>query len=265
MNRFLPLFVLALLLGTTLGAAPEPPVKPGEKLRFSVSWAIVPGAGEISVEAEHNPSNPAELKIITNTSTRRLARMLLPFDATAESRYDAKTGQLIALHERSNTRSKHVEHIVTFDYATRQAIYATVGALTARPLAMPEGSPTDLITALFETRLWNLKPGEKHDALVLFDDEFYELTIHAIRYEDISTQLGDFHTLVLEPRMDKTPPKGMFKKGSTVRVWISQDERRLPVKFEVEFNIGTGTATLTHYDPPAAAAEKTETLPAEKH
>lgn len=234
-----------------LTASPEPPLQAGEKLRYWVSWAIVPGAGEISVEAEKNPNQPGQLKITTNTSTRRLARMLLPFDATAESTYDEKTGRLLSLHERSNTRSKHVEHIVTFDHAARRATYAQLGATTARILPMPDGSPTDLITALFETRMWNMKPGDARDALVLFDDEFYELTIHALRYEDISTDLGDFHALVLEPRMEKTPPKGMFKKGSSVRVWISQDERKLPVKFEVEFNIGTGVATLTNYEAPA--------------
>ena len=64
------------------------------------------------------------------------------------------------------------------------------------------------------------------------------------RYEDLETSFGRFHTLVLEPRMDKTPPKGMFKRGSSVRVWISQDERHLPVRFEVEFKMGTGVATL---------------------
>ena len=68
--------------------------------------------------------------------------------------------------------------------------------------------------------------------------------------------IEDFITLVLEPRMEKTPPKGMFKNGSTVRVWISQDERRLPVKFEVEFKIGTGVATLARYDAPPAAPTK---------
>ena len=57
--------------------------------------------------------------------------------------------------------------------------------------------------------------------------------------------------------MDKTTPKGMFKRGSKVRVWIAQDEHRLPVKFEVEFKIGTGTATLETYTPAGAAPAAT--------
>jgi hypothetical protein len=70
------------------------------------------------------------------------------------------------------------------------------------------------------------------------------------RYEDVETPIGKFRTAVLEPRMDKTPPKGMFKRGSSVRVWIAQDSHRLPVKFEVEFKIGTGSATLVNYEAP---------------
>jgi hypothetical protein len=112
----------------------------------------------------------------------------------------------------------------------------------------------DLIMSLIQTRAWNLKPGETKDALVIFDDEFYELTIHAEKYEEVRTTLGTFNTLVLVPRMEKTPPKGMFKRGTGVRVWISQDERRLPVKFQVEFKFGSGVATLVNYQPPAGAA-----------
>jgi hypothetical protein len=179
--------------------------------------------------------------------------MLLAFDARAESLFDGETGRLKSLTEWSKQRTKVSEHAVTFDYAAAQALYSRPGISDPpRPLAMPAGEPMDLITQLVQTRDWDLKPGEKRDALVLFNDDFYELTIHAARYEDVRTPLGEFRTLVLEPRMDKTPPKGMFKKGSTVRVWIARDDaRRLPVKFEVEFKIGTGVATLIQYQPPA--------------
>ena len=57
--------------------------------------------------------------------------------------------------------------------------------------------------------------------LVIFKDQFYPLTIHAEGYELVWTMLGIFKTLVLEPRMEETPPVGMFKHGSTVKVWIA--------------------------------------------
>lgn len=243
------LITAAIASAPALIASPGPPLAPGEQLHYTVSFAVVPGAGEITVSA--GPVADDHLTITTTTATRRLARLLLPFDATSDSEYDVHSGRLLSLHERSNTRGRHAEHIVNFDYDTRRATYVAVGATAPRYLDIPPGEPSDLITALLQTRQWDLKPGEARDALVLFNDDFYLLTIHALRYEDVNTKVGSFHTLVLEPRMEKTPPKGMFRKGSTVHVWIAEDDRRLPVKFEVEFNIGTGTATLTHYTPPA--------------
>jgi hypothetical protein len=252
--RFIASYLSALIFVSSAGAASSLPLHSGEQLTYRVSWAIVRGAGEIKIDAHTDPLVENRLVVTTTTATKRLARMLMPFEAKAESFYDLATGRLVSLHESSDTRGKLRDHTVTFDHEGRRASYVTRASKEPNLLTMPSGEPSDLIMALLKTRTWDLKPGESRDALVLFDDDFYELTIHATGYENVTTPLGSFKTLVLEPRMEKTPPKGMFKRGSTVRVWISQDERRLPVKFAVEFNIGTGTATLEAYTPPAGSS-----------
>ena len=250
--RLITFLMLVHSLGTLLHASL--PVYDGERLSYRVSWAVVPGAGEIKISARKEESAEGPRLVVTTTAaTRKLARMLLPFDADSQSVFDLKTGRLLSLHDTTAQRSKRTEHGVTFDYATRQATY--VGSKSAEQpqlIAIPTGDPTDMIMGLLQTRSWDLKLGEKRDALVLFANDFYELTIYYTRNEEVRTPLGTFPTMVLEPRMEKTPPKGMYKRGSTVRVWISQDRRRLPVKFEVEFKIGTGTASLETYEGPTA-------------
>ena len=245
---------LALLLLATLPAVTGTPLamRDGEVFTYKVSWAVLIGAGEIKVSAHADASEATpRLRVSTTTATRGIARLLLPFDARGDSVFDLNTGRIHSLAESSHLRGKRTEHTVTFDYTAAQALYSrSEDTAKSRSLFMPAGEPMDLITQLVQTRSWNLKLGEKRDAVVLFDDDFYELTIHAARAEPVSTSLGSFETLVLEPRMEKTAPKGMFKRGSKVRVWISQDERKLPVKFEVEFKIGTGVATLTRYEAP---------------
>lgn len=251
-----PTFALLFLAALPAFADTHLALNDGEALTYKVSWALLPGAGEIKIAAQTDASGPApRLRVLTTTATKGFARWLLRFDASAESVFDPKSGCLLALTESSKQPDRETGHGVTFDYAAARALYTIPGATDKpRALEMPSGDPLDLITSLVQTRSWNLKVGEKRDALVLFDDEFYELTIYAVRTEEVKTSMGKFQTLVLEPRMEKTPPKGMFKKGSTVRVWIeTDDERRLPVKFEVEFKIGTGVATLTHYEPPASS------------
>ena len=253
-------FAVWLLFGLTLvpaapASAPALSVQDGEYLRYRVSWAVLPGAGEIKIEAHDDPADPSRLIVTSTTATRRMARMLLHFEAKATSIFDRGSGKLLSLHEANVLRGRSSEHTVAFDLSDRKATY-TKKDEKPQVLPIPPGDPTDLITALLNTRYWNLKPGEKRDALVLFDDDFYELTIYAVRYEEVKTPLGTFKTLLLEPRMEKTAPKGMFKKGSTVHVWISQDEKRLPVRFEVAFKIGTGTATLEAYQPPGTFSRR---------
>ena len=248
------LLPLALASLPIVGGA-RPALHDGEVLTYKVSWAGI-GAGEIKISANAEPEiAPPRLRVTTTTQTKGFARWLLPFDARAESFFDATSGRLKSFNEWSQQGEKINAHAVAFDYAAAQAIYTVPDAPDKqRALAMPAGEPMDLITQLVQTRDWNLKPGEKQDALVLFDDDFYELSIYAARYEDVVTPLGKFRTVVLEPRMEKTPPKGMFRKGSKVHVWIALDDaRRLPVKFEVEFKIGTGVATLIKYQAPANA------------
>jgi hypothetical protein len=246
------LFLITALPAAEVGA--ELAFRDGERLTYRVSWAIVPGAGEITVNAARSAGDGGapRLVVTTTTTTRRLARMLLPFDAEETCVFDLTNGHLLSLRETSVQREKRTETAVTFDHERREATYSgPKSGGQPQLLRMPDGEPTDLIMGLLQTRTWNLAPGGRREALVLFANDFYELTVHHAGTEEVRTPLGTFRAAILEPRMERTPPKGMFKRGSTVRVWIAEDPRRLPVKFEVEFKIGKGTAVLEAYTPPA--------------
>ena len=179
----------------------------------------------------------------------------MTFQARSESIFDLRTSRMVALSETSVARAKRTDYSVDFDYANRQALFTRKDAETTRSLDLPDGDPADLITTLMKTRLWDLEVGQSRDVLVSYRDDFYDLTVHAARTEQVKTPLGKFDTVVLEPRMEKTPPKGMFKRGANVRVWVSRDEARLPVRFQVEFKVGTGIATLVKYTPPASTID----------
>jgi len=252
---FFRILWIPALLGAVVPAPAAPRLALGdnERLVYHVS-CVLPSVGEIEVTAHAatDPTGARLLRIDTTSRSRGLAHLILPFDVRAESLFDTRSGRLVWQGESSETRGKSVAHSVRFDYKKDVAEYTVGNAV--RELPMPPGYPTDLITSLLQARTWNMRPGDTHDALVLFEDDFYQLTIHALGYETVTTPMGDFDTLVLEPRMEKTPPKGMFKRGSTVRVWISRDNAHLPVRFQVDFKFGAGIATLVEYRPPAAEA-----------
>ena len=250
--RFVLLLAVVSFSALSAPAQPRPVLQPGESFAYRVGWGLFFGAGEIKIAADLPAGQPGRLRVITTTRTRGLARSIYEFDAAAESIFDSATGRLLLISEKSSAESKHTQTTRVFDYQDHAFRYAdTLRPERSRTLPLPSGEPLDLITSLLQTRTWNLPLGGHRDVLAVFDDELYELTVYAERYEEITTSLGTFNTLVLVPKMEKGPPKGMFKRGSTVRVWISQDERHLPVRFKVDFKFGAGTATLTEYQPPS--------------
>ncbi len=253
------LCLLPALATAAMASESELPLRDGEQLTFRVAWGIFGNAGEIKIRgaAETNDGAPF-LAITTTTSTRSVLARVYPFEAQSESIFDLRTGKMTVHTENSASNKKKTNISLEFNYPKSEILFTDfMNSANNRTLPLPPGNPNDLIGSLVQTRTWNLKPGEKRDLNVLFEKEIYELTIYAVRYEKLKTGLGTFNTLVYEPRMEKTPPKGMFKRGSAVHVWISQDEQKLPVRFEVEFKFGAGVATLLNYDEPTTPGKTT--------
>jgi hypothetical protein len=241
-------------------------VRPGEAFTFRVGWGLFGSAGEVKVFATTETlSATPQTRVVTTTRTAGVIRALYSFDGEVVAQFDATDGRLLSARAETMAGSKATKMAVDFDYAKGLANY--VDALRpARNAALPmptEARPMDLITVLIQARAWNLKIGEKHPCLVLFDNQFYPLTITALRLEKISTPKGKREAMLLEPKMEGTP-KGMFKKGGSVQVWISNDADRLPLQFEVSVKVGTATATLVDYQAPGSKPADAAKAPAKK-
>lgn len=250
-----PLLLLAFLpLAVARAGVPALALRPGEAFTYRVGWGIFGHAGEIKIAARSETlEGLPQLRLTTTTATHGFIRALYPFNAAAESIFDARDGRLLAAEASSTAGSRGTRASIVFNYAQGTASYVDYLHAERDQPALPippGGRPADLITSLVQARAYAMKPGDKHPMLVLFDDQFYALTIFADHYEKVRTPLGEFATLVLVPRMEKDP-KGVFKRGGEIRVWITQDERHLPVKMEVKLKFGTATAQLTDYTPPS--------------
>ncbi len=253
------LLLLPLLLASLRPARAGEAValQPGEAFTFRVGWGIFSNAGEVQVTASADKiDGRSQTRVTTLTETKGIIGMLYPFTGEVVAHFDAMDGLLTTARAATTAGKKQTLMAVNFDYQRQSASYVD----PLRPernatLAMPPGGrPMDLITVLIQARAWDLKPGATHPALVLFDNEFYSLTVTALQVEKIDTPSGKRDAMLLTPAMNGTP-KGMFKKGGAIQVWISNDPDRLPLKFTVKTKVGTATALLiSHQNPPPPAA-----------
>jgi hypothetical protein len=245
----MPLFRL-ILIGLTLASALQAEkanaLRAGESYSYRVSWGPFFDAGEINLAAAKDTTNGLDrLRIATRTSSRGVIRVLFPFDGAGDSFFDQRDGRLLEARATTQARSDKTDASILFDYATSKAVYTDhLKPKRNTTLDVPEGQFSDFITTLIQARRWNLTAGQSREVHVLFDNEFYHLNITAERIEKISTADGSKSALLLIPRM-VGKPKGMFRKGGEVRVWIADDATRLPLRFEVKLQVGTAVALLT--------------------
>ena len=248
------LLLLCLCLPCLIGAAPFTAFRDGETFTYKVGFAIFSNAGNITIAAHEQKLDGADvMRVTTDTKSRGIVRGLYAFDNKAEVVIDKQSGRMLRVRESGADPKRATDSDISFDYATRTARFTDrVRTQRSAEISIPEGNPVDLISALVQTRDWNLKPGEQRPLLVQFGRDFYPLSIYADHYEEVSTPLGTFRTLVLIPRMEKDP-KGLFKKGGEIKVWISQDASNLPVKMQLKLSFGAATLLLSNYEAPVAA------------
>jgi hypothetical protein len=254
MNALRTVLLLFLLGHAARADEPVALLQPGEALTYHVGWGMLGHAGDLKITANAQTAkdNTPRLRVVTTSGTQGLVRMLYSFDGDVWTSFDPSNGRLLDASAATRSKKKNTQASISFDYEKREASYIDhlqPGRSTTLAIP-PDKQPMDLITALIQTRMWALTPGQTRDVLVLFDDEFYPLQITAEREETISTPKGKRKTMLLIPRMIG-PPKGMFRRGGEVRVWMSLDKDRLPLRFEVKLKVGTAYAVLTDYRSPS--------------
>ena len=104
----------------------------------------------------------------------------------------------------------------------------------------------DLASALLFLRLQPLAPGMRFEYPVFHGTSSFALLAEVQGTERVNTPAGQFDALRIKVRL------GLGDKFKTKRdsyVWLSNDERHIPVRMSAEFAVGSMTATLSSYRP----------------
>lgn len=103
----------------------------------------------------------------------------------------------------------------------------------------------DMLSSLYYVRKEPLTVGKD----VVFDivnrEKQYPLVVKVLGKETVKTDAGKFNCWVVEPQFRG---EGIFiSKGKSLKVWLTDDEYRMPVKMEAEVFIGSVYAELLAY------------------
>jgi hypothetical protein len=107
-----------------------------------------------------------------------------------------------------------------------------------------EGIPPcvkDLFSALYSLRHNRIETGSSTRMLVGDDNVVKEVEVRVIKKEKVSTPAGSFDAWQVDTI---AVIGGLFKGSGQFRMWLSTDDRKMPVKFEAKIYIGKVTGQL---------------------
>lgn len=107
-------------------------------------------------------------------------------------------------------------------------------------------NPLDDASFVYFVRSIPLEVGETYEWNNYFRWDRNPVIIKVLRRENIKVPAGKFSTIVVRPII-KT--KGLFSEGGEAEIYITDDERRLPVKIVTKLKVGSVILELTEYTP----------------
>jgi len=105
----------------------------------------------------------------------------------------------------------------------------------------------DMVSGYYYLRTVNfdtLKPGDIINVKAFFDDENYDFKIRYVRKESIKTKLGEIRSIMLSPIM---PENSLFDGENSIKVWISNDRNKVPLKIKAEMFVGAVEIEIVEY------------------
>jgi uncharacterized protein DUF3108 len=112
--------------------------------------------------------------------------------------------------------------------------------------------PLDDAAFFYFVRLTPLQVGKKYTYDRYFRKDKNPVSIEVLKREKMELPDGSkVQCLVLHPTIDT---KGLFSKRSETRIWLTDDDRRLPVQIRTKFPFGTITLRLRDMVLPGTTA-----------
>jgi hypothetical protein len=243
-----PSLLLAVLLVSPIAGfaqSPKEPFSPGEALSFDVMWTVF-RAGEVTTSLRTRGQGPSTADEITATA-RSEGFVSLLFDVNNVFRASSNERTLCSESIIKNVSEgrRHKDTVITFDYGKKLAL------LNERDLNQPSAPAKhaefaippcveDVVTAFYYLRRQRLEVGHSIEFPVNDGSKTEQVVVEVQALEKVQTPMGTFDALRVEPKVFN----GLLKRKGRMLIWLSADERHLPVRIKAMISVGSITGTL---------------------
>lgn len=215
----------------------------GEKLTFDISYGVITAgeavmevpsmrlindrrAYEVNVKAKSLPSFDWMFKVRDRYTTYIDEKGIFPW------RFD----QIVREGKYSRDFSANFDPVAKTAVTTDKKTHTTPAYVH------------DVVSAFYYVRTLDLSKAKKGEVIKLenfYKDRSHPLNIKVLGRQKVETEAGTFNTIVLEPLVVEG---GLFKNEGSIKIWLTDDHNKMPVKMSTKVLIGSIDAELAKYE-----------------
>jgi hypothetical protein len=219
--------------------ASREPFRSGESLRFSVQYGIIKaGSAYLEVPEVRDWNGHPSYSLVARAESNSFFSRFYKVRNRIESVWD-RDGLFSWRYAENRREGKYrTQSEIVFDYARSEAHYGDGRVFPIPPHVQ------DALSAFYYTRFQALPLGGS----IVFDyhasKKSQPLEVKVLGRERIETPAGKFNCVAIEPILKAG---GIFKNKGRLVIWLTDDERRMPVLMKSSVQIGSISVVLQEF------------------
>ena len=238
------LLTLLVPLGSTAAEGVGETTRPftvGERLTYEVSWLNLTAAMAVMEVApmEGTRSASSTARLIGTAQSTPIITKFFPVDNRVESDLDLDT--LTPEHMTFRRREGKKKEDIEYTFHQKEGTVTAVRGGTTESVSIPAGTH-DIMSCLYYTRaVLRPKPGASLKMNVYHDKKNRPVEVRVEGIETLEGGWGKVETVRVRVVM---PFHGLFMNKGDIHVWVTNDERKTPVRMKAKVVLGAIVADL---------------------
>ncbi|MDX1764224.1 MAG: DUF3108 domain-containing protein [bacterium] len=221
------------------------PLTLGEALNYDIRWGIIrAGSGTLSIS--ESTSGDGVYHIVNTARSNAIIDKFYKVRNRIETFFDVEKSSSVGYRKVQREGSHRRDVDLVFDHDQSAATLFRNGK-KRRTIAVP-ASIHDPLSAIYYLR--TVPSFEDRPVVLNVTDGKKNFQVQVVVHgrETVETPLGFFDTIKIEPVVQDMELIFEKKKGGKLYIWLSDDDRKLPVQMQSELYFGSIQVVLTGID-----------------
>lgn len=224
------------------------PFDGGERAVYRATWLGVPVAETVIETRPVTLDGRKFYHVTVKAESWRYLDFIFKMRDTIESTFDAETlrPRRFVFIQREN--KKVIDTIAEIDPATHKWTVRRKENKRRKDFEFVSAYTLDTISAVYLARSLDFKVGDHFRLDVFGGKSRYLVTLDVVGREKVRTGRGEFDAYKIIPKVADLSKSGYAKRFREGILWITADEKRLPIKMSAQVFVGSVNIELTKED-----------------